>query len=102
MAKTPETAKSFVEELVPQVQKKWQKELDLMKSNLPPSCTLTADGLVESCDIMFIINQLKKSLLNVDETAIQEYFPMEETVQGLFFIYQSFFQYHANGTERRE
>eukprot|EP00796_Vickermania_ingenoplastis_P008714 gene8714-biopygen6063 len=91
MAKTPETAKSFVEELVPQVQKKWQKELDLMKSNLPPSCTLTADGLVESCDIMFIINQLKKSLLNVDETAIQEYFPMEETVQGLFFIYQSFF-----------
>lgn len=91
MARTPETAKAFIEELVPKVQKKWLVEFENLKANFPPGCALTPGGNIKSHDLMYAMNYIKKSQLNVDETAIQEYFPMESTVEGLFFIYQQFF-----------
>jgi thimet oligopeptidase len=91
MAKTPETAQTFVDELIPKLQKKWATEADLIKKHLHPSCSLSANGEIEAYDISFMINQIKKTLLNVSETEIQEYFPMDVTVKALFDIYQAFF-----------
>lgn len=91
MAKTPETAQSFVDDLIPKLQKKWAAEADLLKQHLHPSCVLTPAGEIEGYDISFMMNQIKKTLLNVSETEIQEYFPMDATVKALFDIYQSFF-----------
>lgn len=91
MAKNPETAKQFIEDLAPKVLKKWEKELELIKKNLPKGCTLSNEGTVEAYDVMYIMNQMKKSLWQVDERMIQEYFPLQETIKGLLFIYQSFF-----------
>ncbi|CAJ1009472.1 putative Peptidase family M3 [Leishmania naiffi] len=91
MAKTPETAQVFVDELIPKVQKKWAAEAELLKKHLHPSCSLSPAGEVQAYDVPFMINQIKKTLLNVSETEIQEYFPMDATVKALFDIYQSFF-----------
>ncbi|CAG9576478.1 putative thimet oligopeptidase [Leishmania major strain Friedlin] len=91
MAKTPEMAQTFVESLIPKLQKKWTAEVELLKKHLHPSCSLSPAGDIEAYDIPFMINQIKKTLLNVSETAIQEYFPMDATVKALFDIYQSFF-----------
>lgn len=91
MAKTPDTAQNFVDDLIPKLQNKWEQEAELVKSNLHPSCVLTEAGDIESHDITFLINQIKKDILNVSETAIQEYFPMDATVKALFDIYESFF-----------
>ncbi|KAG5476459.1 hypothetical protein LSCM1_04165 [Leishmania martiniquensis] len=91
MAKTPETAQTFVDGLIPKVQKKWAEEASLLKKHLHPSCSLSPAGDIEVYDIPFMINQIKKKLLNVSETEIQEYFPMDATVKALFDIYQSFF-----------
>ncbi|EPY37176.1 thimet oligopeptidase [Strigomonas culicis] len=91
MAKTPDTAKAFVENLIPKLQKKWETEAALIKSHLHPSCVLSDEGNIQWFDINFMINEIKKNLLNVSETAIQEYFPMDATVKALFDIYESFF-----------
>lgn len=91
MARTPETARAFIEELVPKVHRKWLREFENLKANMPPGCTLTPEGCIKSCDLLYAMNHIKKSQLNVDETCIQEYFPLESTVEGLFFIYQNFF-----------
>ncbi|KAL7701282.1 thimet oligopeptidase [Lotmaria passim] len=96
MAKTPETAQTFVDDLIPKLQKKWATEAALLKKHLHPSCSLSANGEIEAYDIAFMMNQIKKTLLNVSETEIQEYFPMDVTVKGLFDIYQAFFDVTFN------
>lgn len=74
-----------------------------MIENLHPSVELTPEGDLYGYDIAFSINHIKQSKLNVDETEIQKYFPMDSTVKALFDIYQSFFDItfvqHNNGKD---
>lgn len=91
MAKTPEAAQRFVDDLIPRLEKKWQSEFALIKEHLHPSCVLTEKGEIESYDVPFMMNHIKTTQLNVDETLIQEYFPMDATIQALFAIYEAFF-----------
>ncbi|CCW61791.1 unnamed protein product [Phytomonas sp. EM1] len=90
MVKSPDTAQSFVDRLIPKLQKKWADEIELIKKHLHPSCSLI-EGNIQSHDITFMKNQIDKTLFNVDEAKIQEYFPMNSTVKALFSIYQAFF-----------
>ena len=41
-------------------------------------------------DVTFLMTRYTKKHLNVDETAISEYFPADATVRGLFDIYEKF------------
>ncbi|KEG10282.1 putative thimet oligopeptidase, putative,metallo-peptidase, clan MA(E), family M3 [Trypanosoma grayi] len=91
MAKSPDIARSFVDDLIPRLQKKWKSELEMIKKHLHESCVLTEEGLLQEYDVSFMMNQIKKNQLNVSETEIQEYFPLDVTVKGLFDIYQAFF-----------
>lgn len=91
MAKTPDTAQRFVDDLIPRLQHKWALEKQVLLRNLHPSVTLTAAGDIPAWDIAFCINNVKKTELNVSETVIQEYFPLDSTVQALFTVYQKFF-----------
>eukprot|EP00759_Apiculatamorpha_spiralis_P029360 PhF_6_TR31524/c1_g1_i2/m.46468/K01392/THOP1; thimet oligopeptidase len=67
MARTPEAAQKFIEELLPGLRKKWGEELTLLKANLPPSVVLTEQGDIQYYDIAFCMNEAKKNLLNVSE-----------------------------------
>ena len=101
MAKTPETAQKFVDDLIPRLQQKWAQEKAVIVRSLHPSVVLTANGDIPSYDIAFCINNVKKTELNVSESLIQEYFPLGSTVQALFSIYEKFFDItfvkHENG-----
>eukprot|EP00744_Colponema_vietnamica_P010475 GILI01014804.1.p1 GENE.GILI01014804.1~~GILI01014804.1.p1 ORF type:complete len:581 (-),score=171.58 GILI01014804.1:53-1672(-) len=103
MIKTPANAAKFIEDLIPGLQKKWEIEKQLIIDNLHPSVVLSPEGDLYSYDIAFSINHIKQSKLNVSETEIQKYFPMDSTVKALFDIYQSFFDItfvqHNNGKE---
>ena len=91
MVKAPSTAHKFVEDLIPQLQKKWDSERQILASgNLHPSI-VTKNGEVFDYDIPFAINEYKKQHLNVNETAIQEYFPLNSTIDALFSIFEAFF-----------
>ncbi|CBH12027.1 metallo-peptidase, Clan MA(E) Family M3,putative [Trypanosoma brucei gambiense DAL972] len=91
MVKSPEAARAFIDDLVPRLQEKWKSELELILRNLHSSCALTEDGRLRDYDVPFMINQVKKSKFNVSETDLQEYFPLDTTVKGLFDIYERFF-----------
>jgi len=103
MIKTPQNASTFIDSLIPGLQKKWALEKQVICENLHPSVVLTPTGDIENYDIAFSINQVKMNKLAVSETDIKEYFPMDATVQALFDIYQAFFDItfveHKNGND---
>jgi thimet oligopeptidase len=102
MAKSPDKAKAFVADLIPGLQKKWIHEQEVLKRNLHSSVTLLSGGNIPSWDIAFCINQVKKHELNVSETTIQEYFPLDSTVTALFRVYEAFFDIKFERVENGE
>jgi len=91
MMKTPERVYKFLQDLLVKLDKKEQKEFELLKANLPKSATLTEDGKLKPWDVSFVHNMYKKEHLAVDEGKVSEYFVLENTLNGMFEIYQTFF-----------
>lgn len=91
MAQNPEKVKAFAESLLPFLQKKMQKELEELKEEMPPGTSLDERGRFNPWDLNYLVYAAKKRRLDVDEEKISQYFPLEETLQGVFDIYQSFF-----------
>ena len=89
MVKTPKAALSFIEELIAPLQKKAALEHENLKSCLPDSVTLE-DGKIKPWDFRFLTNHYSKKELRVDESEIENYFPLDETIEGLFDIYERF------------
>jgi len=91
MLKTPEKASSLQMDFVPAAVKKSMEEVARFSKNLPKGVEKTKDGKLEPWDLSFIVDRFKKEKYQFDEAKMAEYFPMEATVQGLFEIYQKFF-----------
>jgi thimet oligopeptidase len=98
MAKNPAEVRAFFEDLSSSVEKKSKIEFAQWKSYLPESVSLTEEELFKPWDVRFVKNQYKKKHHNIDEREIQEYFPLESTIRGLFQVYQNLlkikFTYH--------
>lgn len=91
MIKTPERAWKLQKDLLPVAKAKADKEIKHFLSDLPEGVSLTKDGKVYPWDLSFITTYFKKKHYDVDELKIAEFFPMQQTVDGLFDIYQKFF-----------
>ncbi len=91
MVHTPTRAKQFLDELNSKAQKKAATEFKEFTQKLPESVNLTADGKLYPWDVVFLKNQYKKKVLDLDENEIATYFPMQHTIDGLLKIYQDFF-----------
>lgn len=91
MVKTPERARSFLDELARRIEPKVAAEIAQLTAQLPESVTLSDQGKVYPWDSLYLMNQYKKKHLNVDEVAVADYFPMHKTIKGLLSIYESFF-----------
>ena len=91
MAKSVDTAKAFITDLVQKAQPKALIEFKEWTKDLPESVELTKEGKLKSADSSFAVNQYKKKYLEIDEEKIAEYFPMEQTIEGLLDIYEQFF-----------
>lgn len=90
MAKEPETVRAFYDTLRPLVREKARldfAEFEAAKRTQSgdPNTTL------KPWDFAFIKNHLQKTKYAVDQDAIQQYFPMERVVDGLFSITQSLY-----------
>ena len=91
MIKTPERAYTFLHNLLVKLNKKEQQEFDRLTADLPESVRLTANGKMQPWDIGFAFNEYKKKHFAVDENKISEYFQLEDSIDGMFSIYQQFF-----------
>ena len=91
MAQTPEKAEEFLWQLIEKGQKKADQEFERLKQDLPASVELSPDGKMYSWDGGFASAWYKKKHYQVDEREISEYFPMQQTIDRLLKIYETFF-----------
>lgn len=91
MVDCPAKAWKLQEDLLPKALKKAETEIELLKTDLPEGVELTKDGKFQPWDLAYAINYYKKKYYQVDEQKLAEYFPMQETIDGLFAIYEKFF-----------
>ena len=91
MAKSPERVWIFYEKMIPSVLKKVKNEISLLKQQMPAGVTLHESGVFKPWDLMYVRTHYKEKKYGVDELKIAEYFPLEETLKGLFSLYEAFF-----------
>lgn len=91
MIENPARAYEFIHDLLARVKAKEKQEFAEFTRELPPSVTLTADGVLEPWDLSYVKSSYKKKHFDIDERYIAEFFPLEKTIEGLFAIYQQFF-----------
>lgn len=89
MAKTPERATNFLEELRVKASTKVAGELRLLKQELPTGVALH-DGLLNPWDLNFVKESYKKVHFALDNQLLREYFPVQRTFDELLSIYEHF------------
>jgi len=95
MAKNPEEIKAFIESIVLAAKPKWAKEKAIILENLPDTVTLfkdeqTGTDKIKNWDLSYIFDNLNKKLNSIDDERIKAYFPMNETIDKLFQLYEEF------------
>ncbi len=90
MAKTPDRAQRFINELTAIASHKMDLELAELKKELPQGVALDEQGRFKPWDLAFIKNCYKKKHFKLNENEVAQYFPVDKTVQGIFDIYQHF------------
>ncbi len=89
MVQSPRRARNFLEELIARVKPKVKQEFADLTAQLPDSVKLTAEGKLQPWDMAFVKNYYKEQKA-LNDNEIAEYFPMENTIKGLFSIYEQF------------
>ncbi|MDQ3315532.1 MAG: Zn-dependent oligopeptidase, partial [Verrucomicrobiota bacterium] len=90
MAKTGATASKFISDLVAGSQPKFDAELaDLRKLKIAD--TSNPDAQIGIWDWRYYTNELKKQRYAVDPEALRVYFPYQQTLEGMFNVYQNIF-----------
>lgn len=87
MAKSPQRVREFLMGLAHRLQPKTRAEMAMLlamkKRDVPGTTTL------DSWDIPYYVNQLKKARYSVDAEKVREYFPVDHVIKAVFDIYQT-------------
>ncbi|CAN5250590.1 oligopeptidase A [soil metagenome] len=90
MAKNGTTASKFINDLVAGVQPKFEQErAELQK--LKAAETGDANATISIWDWRYYTNELKKQRYTIDTEALRVFFPYQQTLEGMFRIYQQIF-----------
>jgi len=90
MAGKGETALQFLKDLKTGLQPKFDEEISRYRA-LKAEETGDPDATLELWDWRYYSNQLKKREYDVDAEQLRVFFPYEQTLQGMFDIYQKMF-----------
>ena len=90
MAKTGAAVIKFEEDLVVGLQPKFDAEMETLRS-LKAAHTGKADAKLESWDISYYTNKLRKERYAVDGEKLRVYFPYQATLTGMFALYEKIF-----------
>ena len=90
MVENPKRAQDFLKGLSVKTKKKEAEEFKKLIEELPEGIQLDKDGKMSAWDFSFVKNQYKKKHFDVDEREIAKYFPVENTIEKIFEIYQQF------------
>jgi thimet oligopeptidase len=90
MAKSAAHAQQFLEKLKADLQPKFDGELALFRE-LKAKETGDPNAQIHIWDWRYYANELKKAKYNVDAEQLRDFFPLNQTLQGMFTIYQKIF-----------
>ena len=90
MAKNGKTAIEFEEKLRDGLQSKMEAELAEFRK-LKAAETSDANAQINLWDHRYYAEQLRKTKFNVDSEELRNYFPLQNTLNGMFAIYQRIF-----------
>jgi thimet oligopeptidase len=90
MAKTGENATKFVRDLVSGIEPKFAQEMAELQK-LKVADTKDPQAQIELADWRYYQNQLVKQRYTIDTEALRVYFPYQQTLNGMFAIYQKLF-----------
>lgn len=91
MVKTPLKAYEFLDNVELVLREKAQQENALLIQNLPDDVSLSEENKLYPWDIAYVLTEYKKKIFDLDVEALKVYFPMEKVIEGLFSVYESFF-----------
>lgn len=88
MAKTPETVRSFLEDLLEKAQPAAKKEFEELES-----FAKKIDGIerLEKWDSAYYSEKLKQQRFNFDDEQLKPYFKLENVIEGAFVVAQKLF-----------
>ena len=90
MVKTGDAAKKFEEDLVTDLQPKFDQELEELRK-LKVAETGNADAKLDPWDISYYTDEYKKAKFSVDAEQLRVYFPYQAVLTGMFNIYEHIF-----------
>ncbi|CAN5510792.1 oligopeptidase A [soil metagenome] len=90
MAKSGAGASRFIDDLVAASQPKFAQEAAELRK-LKVADTGDPDAQIGIWDWRYYTNELKKQRYNVDPEALRVYFPYQQTLEGMFDVYQNIF-----------
>jgi thimet oligopeptidase len=90
MAKSATNARQFLEKLKADLQPKFDGELALFRA-LKIKETGDSNAQIHAWDWRYYANELKKDKYKVDAEQLRDFFPLDQTLQGMFTIYQKIF-----------
>ncbi|MBA3272565.1 MAG: Zn-dependent oligopeptidase [Chthoniobacterales bacterium] len=90
MAQTGAGASKFIDDLVAASQPKFEQESAELRK-LKVTDTGNPDAQIGIWDWRYYTNELKKQRYNVDPEALRVYFPYQQTLEGMFNVYQKIF-----------
>ena len=93
MVKTVARAEQFLRDLLKAAQAKATIEFQDLAQSKPASVPMLHDKMY-IWDLGYVKDHYKKEHFKLDEKKVAEYFPMEQTIQGLLSIYETFFSLH--------
>lgn len=91
MVKSPHHAIAFLEKTIQTCVKEGQKELALLKKNLPASITLDSQGNINPWDYNFVRNTYIEKIFNIDHYTVSEHLPLNHVLTNMFSIFGTFF-----------
>ena len=94
MVQNPERAQKFLDAVAARLTQKQKSEFTILKNDLPQDVHLDKNGQINPWDLSYALTSYKKRHFDIDEDAIQAYFPLEKTLRGLLDVYESFMGIH--------
>jgi len=91
MAQSPENVQKFVEELITYAQPKETDEFNTLVQTYKQEIRVPGTDSIEPWNRRYLANRYKKCFYNADDDEIAQYFPMEQTIEKLMKVYETFF-----------
>lgn len=88
MAKEPDRVWAFLNDLVKLSGEKASQDHELLKQQRNKELGINTNDPVSPWDLGYYRNQILKTSYQLDQELIRDYFPMEQTLEGMFSIFE--------------